>query len=177
MTPPTYAGIGARATPKPVLDDMATISAWLARTGWRLSSGGAHGADAAFADGAPAGARTLYLPWPGYNRHRGADCRFPSPSELAAWMAVAAPLHPAWPRCSPAVRKLHARNAAVILGPGLDRPVDAVVAWTPEGAVTGGTGMALRIAADRGIPVFNLAVLSPRAACERLQAIRRAARP
>ena len=176
MTLPTYAGIGARTTPKTVLDNMTTISAWLARTGWRRSSGGAQGADAAFANAAPAGTRTLYLPWPGYNGHRGADCRFPSPSELAAWIAAAEPLHPAWRRCSPAVRKLHARNAAVILGPGLDCPVDAVVAWTPEGAVTGGTGMALRIAADRGIPVFNLAVLSPRAACEPLQAIRRAAR-
>ena len=176
MTPPTYAGIGARATPKPVLDDMTTISAWLARTGWRLSSGGAHGADAAFANAAPRGTRTLYLPWPGYNGHRGADCRFPSPYELAAWMAVAAPLHPAWPRCSLAVRKLHARNAAVILGPGLDRPVDAVVAWTPEGAVTGGTGMALRIAEEHDIPVFNLGLLTPRAACERLQAIRCASR-
>ena len=43
MNAPTYAGIGARATPKPVLADMTTIAAWLARTGWRLASGGAHG--------------------------------------------------------------------------------------------------------------------------------------
>ena len=90
-------------------------------------------------------------------------------------MAVAAPLHPVWGRCSPAVRKLHARNAAILLGPGLDRPVDAVVAWTPDGAVTGGTGMALRIAAEHAIPVHNLGVLSPRAVCERLPAIRRSA--
>lgn len=175
MTPPTYAGIGARATPKPVLDDMTTMAAWLARSGWLLATGGAHGADAAFAAGAPPGKRTLYLPWTGYNGHGGPDCRVPSPPELDAWMAVAARLHPAWNRCSPAVRKLHARNAAVILGPGLDRPVDAVVAWTSEGAVAGGTGMALRIAAERGIPALNLAVVTPRTACERLRAIRRAA--
>ncbi len=175
MTSPIYAGIGARATPEAVLDDMTVIAAWLARTGWRLASGGANGADAAFAAGAPAGQRTLYLPWVGYNGHAGSDCRAPSPSELAAWMAVAAPLHPAWSRCSPAVRKLHARNAAVLLGPGLDRPVDAAVAWTPGGVVTGGTGMALRIATEHGIPVLNLGVLTPRAACERLRALRRSA--
>ena len=175
MTPLTYAGIGARATPKPVLANMTTIAAWLARAGWRLASGGAHGADSAFAAGAPAGKRTLYLPWAGYNGHGGPDCQIPSPSELAAWMEIAARLHPAWHRCSPAVRKLHARNAAVALGPRLNRPVDALVAWSPGGAIVGGTGMALRIAAEHGIPVLNLGVLAPRTVCERLRAIRRSA--
>ena len=94
---------------------------------------------------------------------------------LSACMDIAARLHPAWHRCSNAVRKLHARNAAVLLRRELDRPVDAVVAWSPDGAVVGGTGMALRIAAEHGVPVLNLAVLSPRSACERLLAIRRSA--
>ena len=53
----TYAGIGARATPAAVLADMAVMAGWLARTGWHLSSGGADGADSAFAAGAPAGHR------------------------------------------------------------------------------------------------------------------------
>ena len=175
MNPPTYAGIGARATPKSVLNDMTAIAAWLARTGWHLASGGARGADSAFAAGAPAGKRTLHLPWAGYNGRGGADCRIPSPAELAGCMRIAARLHPAWHRCSPAVRKLHARNAAILLGPALDRPVDAVVAWTPDGAVAGGTGMALRIAAEHGIPALNLGVVTPRAACERLRAIRNGA--
>ena len=175
MTPLTYAGIGARTTPNTVLADMSVMAVWLARNGWHLASGGADGADTAFAKGAPVGKRTLYLPWRGYNGHRGPDCHRPAPSELDDWMTVATRLHPAWHRCSPAVRKLHARNAAVVLGPGLDRPVDAVVAWTPDGAVTGGTGMALRIAAEHRIPVLNLGVLAPRAVCERLRTIRRAA--
>ena len=87
-------------------------------------------------------------------------------------MAIAAPLHPAWERCSPAVRKLHARNVAILLGDGLDRPVDAVVAWSERGEAVGGTGMGIRIAEDRGIPVLNLGKMSPRAVCERLAAIR-----
>ena len=36
-----YAGIGSRKTPDATLDDMTTMSAWLAKTGWHLSSGGA----------------------------------------------------------------------------------------------------------------------------------------
>ena len=174
MTTLIYAGIGARATPGPVLADMTKIAGWLARTGWHLATGGADGADTAFAGGAPAGRRTLYLPWHRYNGHGGPDCRVLSPGALDACLAIAARLHPAWHRCSPAVRKLHARNAAVLLSANLDRPVDAVVAFTPDGAVTGGTGMALRIAAEHRIPVLNLGAMIPRLACERLLAIRRA---
>ena len=169
----TYAGIGARATPPSVLAAMTVIAGWLARQGWRLNSGGAAGADSAFAEGAPAGQRTLHLPWSGYNGCAGPDCRVLSPSELQSCVAIAARLHPGWDRCSPAVRKLHARNAA-ILGVGLGRPVDAVVAWTTGGTVTGGTGMAIRIATEAGIPVLNLGSMPPRAVCERLVAIRRA---
>ena len=84
--------------------------------------------------------------------------------------------HPAWDRCSQAVRKLHARNAGILLGARLHRPVDAVVCWTCDGgAVTGGTGMGIRIAGAHGIPVLNLGAIPPRTACERLAAIRRAA--
>ena len=172
-----YAGIGARATPASVLADMTVMAGWLARTGWHLSSGGADGADSAFAGGAPAEQRTVWLPWRGYNGHSGPDCRVLSAAAMAACMEIAAPLHPAWERCSPAVRKLHARNAAVLLGGTLDRPVDAVVCWSERGAVTGGTGMAIRIAEARGIPVLNLGSMTPRAVCERLAAIRRAVHP
>ena len=173
----TYAGIGARATPAGVLADMTVMAGWLARTRWHLSSGGADGADSAFAAGAPAGQRTVWLPWRGYNGHRRPYCRVLSAAAKASCMEIAAPLHPAWERCSPTVRKLHARNSAVLLGENLDRPVDAVVCWTAEGRVTGGTGMAIRIAGARGIPVLNLGSMSPRAVCERLAAIRRAVHP
>ena len=172
MTPLTYAGIGARATPTTVLHDMSVIAGWLAGRGWHLATGGAAGADSAFARGAPAGRRTLYLPWPGYNGCSGPDCRVLTPDELSACMVVAGKLHPAWERCSQAVRKLHARNVAILLGRGIDTPVHAVVAWSPGAAITGSTGMALRIAAAHGIPVMNLGALSPRAACQRLLAIR-----
>ena len=171
-----YAGIGARATPASVLADMTVMAGWLARTGWHLSSGGADGADSAFAGGAPAEQRTVWLPWRGYNGHSGPDCRVLYAAAMTACLEIAAPLHPAWERCSPAVRKLHARNAAV-LGLTLYRPVDAVVAWSAGARVEGGTGMAIRIAEARGIPVLNLGSMTPRAVCERLAAIRRAVHP
>ena len=177
MTQLVYAGIGSRATPRAVLDDMTVMAAWLARRGWHLHSGGAAGADTAFAAGAPGGCRTVFLPWPGYRGHRGADCRTPSPDRFARCLAIASDLHPAWQRCLPAARRLHARNAAILLGADCDAPVDAVVAWTSRGETTGGTGLGIRIARDRGIPVLNLGVLHPRAVCERLEAIRIAALP
>ena len=170
-----YAGIGARATPASALADMTVMSGWLARTGWHLSTGGADGADSAFAAGAPAGQRTIWLPWRGYNGHRGPDCRVLSAAAMAACIEIAAPLHPAWEQCSPAVRKLHARNAALLLSNTLDSPVYACVAWTADGRFEGGTGMSLRIAEAHGIPVFNLGSMTPRTACEGLAAIRRAA--
>ena len=171
----TYAGIGARATPAATLADMTVMSGWLARTGWHLASGGAGGADGAFAAGAPAAQRTIWLPWRGYNGRRGPGCRVPSGSELSACMEIAADLHPAWDRCSRAVRKLHGRNVAILLGETCDRPVNAVACWTAGGLVSGGTGMAIRIAEARGIPVLNLGSMSPRSVCEQLATIRRAA--
>ena len=101
-----------------------------------------------------------------------------SAAAMAACMEIAAPLHPAWERCSPAVRKLHARNAAVILGRGAGSAGRCGgVLERVRGAVTGGTGMAIRIAEARGIPVLNLGSMTPRAVCERLAAIRRAVHP
>ena len=172
-----YAGIGARATPAGVLSDMTVMAGWLARTGWHLSSGGADGADTAFAAGAPVGQKTIRLPWRGYNGRLAPECRVLSEAAMAACMEIAAPLHPAWERCSPAVRKLHARNAAILLGGALRQPVDAVVCWTAQGRLTGGTGMAIRIAEANSIPVLNLGSMAPRAVCERLAAIRRAVPP
>ena len=161
----SYAGIGARRTPPGVLADMTRIARWLHRTGWHLNSGGATGADRAFAEVTPADARTLFLPWPGYNGHTGPDCRTLARTERNPAQGLAAQLHPAWARCSRGVRALHARNAAIVLGAGLDRPVDALVCWTPDGEIVGGTGIALLMAGLAGVPVLNLAVLSPREAC------------
>ena len=173
MTQLVYAGIGSRATPSSVLEVMTIMAAWLARRGWHLHSGGAAGADSAFAAGAPAERRTVFLPWPGYRGCRGLDCRTLSADRMQTCLAIAAALHPAWHRCSPTARKLHARNVS-ILAADTDAPVDAVACWTRDGLPSGGTGMGIRIARRYGIPVLNLGSMHPRAVCERLEEIRAA---
>ena len=171
--PLVWAGIGSRQTPPATLADMTELAGRMANAGCHLASGGADGADTAFAAGTPADQRTVWLPWPRYNSLSGPDCLVPAADRLRECLAIAERLHPAWDRCSAGARKLHARNVAILLGPNLDRPVDAVVCWTENGAVTGGTGMALRIAAEHGIPVFNLGSLTMHDAWDLLQELRR----
>ena len=168
---PVYAGVGARATPGETLSTMTAMSDWLGKRGWQLRSGGAHGADDAFAKGADASARTVLLPWEGYNGRQGADCVVPSPDVAGRAREIAASLHPAWDKCDDAARSLHARNAAIVLGPDLDSPVDALVCWTEEGKTVGGTGMAIRIAEKYDVPVFNLATSHPREICQAMTAL------
>ena len=166
-----YAGIGSRETPDEVLRQMTVMAEWLARQGWHLHSGGARGADTAFADGAP-GARTIHLPWPGYEGHAGPDCHIPSGDIYQRCITLASDHHPAWHRCSRGARSLHARNVSILLGRHLSTPVNAVICWTRDGKVLGGTGMGIRIARHFGIPVLNLGNLHPRAVCEHLETIR-----
>ena len=64
-----YAGIGSRETPPNVQKDMQELARILAENGWHLRTGGADGADTAFAQGASRsetpqkGGTTIYLPW------------------------------------------------------------------------------------------------------------------
>lgn len=69
---------------------------------------------------------------------------------------IASEVHPAWDRCNEWARGMHSRNCHQILGYDLKSPVDAVICWTPNGNVVGGTRTALLLAQDAGIPIFNL---------------------
>ena len=71
---------------------------------------------------------------------------------------IASEVHPAWDRCNEWARGMHSRNCHQILGYDLQSPVDAVICWTPDGAVVGGTATVIRIAMKYDIPVFNLGV-------------------
>lgn len=176
---PVYAGIGARQTPPRILERMTELASELAGRGWHLHSGGAAGADTAFASGAPPHARTLFLPWPSFNGHAGPDCHVAGDAVTERHMAVAAALHPAWDRCDAPARQFHARNVGILLGPDGNAPVDAAVCWTPGGDTVGGTGMAIRIAHAHGIPIVNLATATldeARARLDRIPAARAAAR-
>ena len=72
---------------------------------------------------------------------------------------IASEVHPAWDRCNEWARGMHSRNCHQILGYDLQSPVDAVICWTPDGKIQGGTATAIRIAMKYNIPIFNLGVL------------------
>lgn len=140
----TYAGIGSRKTPESILGIMRMIGNALAHKGYTLRSGHARGADTAFETAAAyAGGLTEI--------YRSEDVR-------PEWLEHAAHFHPNWPACTYEARMLHARNSAIVLGPELNDRADFIVCWTPAGAITGGTGQALRIAAKYKIDVYNLAL-------------------
>jgi hypothetical protein len=138
-----YAGVGSRETPSFVLSLMRDIGAYFAREGWVLRSGAAKGADRAFESGCDreSGVKEIYT----------ADSDIPPQA-----FDIAKKIHPAWNRCSPYAKKLHARNCMQVLGPDLLTPVKMVICWTKDGGYTGGTATAMRLADANNIPVFNL---------------------
>jgi hypothetical protein len=161
----SYAGIGSRETPQDILLLMQDLAVYLAGEGYTLRSGGAGGADTAFergCDGA-GGPKQIFLPWNGFSGRYatssfGTDTHGVFAGVGPQALALAEQFHPAWKRCSRGARTLHARNGYQVLGPRLDDPVEFVLCWTPRGSGSGGTGQALRIARDRGIRVYDLAV-------------------
>jgi hypothetical protein len=149
-----YAGIGSRKTPIPVCERMIGIATVLAIKGWVLRTGGAERADESFMKGAMRvldGKVELYLPWKKFN---GWWWGQEGPSEKA--IEIAQKYHPNWPKLTNKVRPLIARNTHQVLGADCESPVKFIVCYTEDGQASGGTGQALRIAADYGIKVFNL---------------------
>lgn len=82
-----------------------------------------------------------------------------NPSLVTQAEQIAASHHPNWGKCSAYARKLLSRNAHIIFGYHLNKPVDAVIAWCELdnfGQPKGGTATALKMAWGAQIPVFNL---------------------
>lgn len=178
-----YTGIGSRKTPGNILHSMVQVGEFMYNAGHTLRSGGAQGADRAFeigADQAFGKARNarfgdvdaidipelkeIYLP---AYKWCGSDSPFYGVCEDA--QRVAALFHPTWDRLSYFVKKLMGRNAYQILGHDLKTKTDFVVCWTPDGRITGGTGLALRMAVYHGIPVLNFGNLTLDEMNERLE--------
>jgi hypothetical protein len=155
----TYAGIGARATPNNILISMSAIAKRLEHQLFTIYSGGAaEGADAAFI--ATIYFYKVFMPSNYFNYKKANRTDFIDCSALPNWneaLQTVYKYHPAPQHLTPFARKLMARNAYCILGEDLQSPVDFVLCWTPNAAITGGTGQGLRIALDYNIPIFNLA--------------------
>jgi len=137
-----YAGIGSRQTPPDILELMEQVALALEKQGYELRSGGAEGADTAFAKSVDHNNKEIWRPVHATQKA----------------INVAAQHHPAWHHCKPYVRKLHGRNAQIVLGYELNEPVEFVVCWTYKGNKQGGTALGIRIAESHGIPVYNLAI-------------------
>lgn len=148
-----YAGIGSRETPILIINMMIKFAHACASRGILLISGGANGADSAFAKGA--------------KRIKGNTTEIITPSQCTqpaielAEKLIDDPEH--WARLynkkwrDPMFgRKAHGRNMMLILGHDLNTPVDFVVCWTKGGARRGGTATGIKLAQQYEIPVFNL---------------------
>lgn len=159
---PFYTGIGSRETPPQVCDLMTRLATRLQKQ-YILRSGGANGADQAFERGVTLPhSKEIYLPWTGFNSHlHDEDNGYLVGPNLFAWEAakeMALEVHPN-PKAlqrSNAVWSLMARNIFQILGRDLHTPSQFVICWTPNGSGSGGTGQAIRLARQCGIPVRDL---------------------
>lgn len=172
---PVYAGIGSRITPLDMAALMYRCAYVLCDNGWTLRSGGAQGADTAFYAGCvahpPPQRHEIYLPWLKFNTDVDPYLECPKPEAYE----IAALYHPAWTYLKRGAKALLARNVHQVLGRDLDAPVKMIVCWTPDGSLngqgldSGGTGMALRVAAGEapGVIVFNLAIPEHRERIER----------
>lgn len=148
-----YTGVGSRTIPSEIGELIRRIGHKMAELGHVLRSGGADGADTAFACGAG---------WP-LKWHMTKIYR-PHHATPEA-MELAKSFHPAWHLLkSDYVRQLHARNALQVLGDDLKTPSFMLICWTQDGCIsheersiqTGGTGTAISIASKFGVPVRNL---------------------
>jgi len=160
-----YTGIGSRETPKDILGLMYLIAVKLAKNHWVLRSGGAEGADRAFEEGAGSFTKQIFLPWKNFNDN---PSRFCNVSETA--IKTSLKFHPTPEKLGQGVRKIMGRNLYQVMGLDLNTPSVFLVCWTPfatEDAYDktkniGGTGQAIRIAMNKGIPVFNLNTMEHR---------------
>jgi len=132
-----YAGIGSRKTPKNICTIMSSLAAKLSNSNYILRSGGAGGADTAFENGSEDS--IIYRP---------KDATGDS-------IKLASKFHPAWDMCNGYVRKLHGRNAQIILGDSLKDPAEFVICWSANESA-GGTSIGIKIARAHDIPVYNL---------------------
>jgi hypothetical protein len=156
-----YTMIGSRDTPTNIQGILRRLAWKLGSEGWVVRSGGADGADSC-AENTGWGME-IYLPWMGFNNRSVCDPRYiVVPHHKLKYKAekIASETHPAWSKCRRGVKELHTRNVYQVLGDDLNTPSKFVVCWAKpsgnEGDVQGGTGTAVRLALQHGIPVYNL---------------------
>lgn len=164
MDPKFYAGIGSRDTPEHIQDKMRAIAEILERKKYTLRSGGAIGADLAFESGVNRNKEIFYTE--SYRINDGYYVEYEE-SDLQFADKILKEYHPAYKPGGTGVkskgkRQLLSRNTFQIFGVGETKNSEFIVCYTPDGTEsvtsweTGGTGQAIRVAYDYGIPIYNL---------------------
>ena len=165
-----FTGIGSRETPARVLDLIRDVSKKLVLDGYVLRSGGANGADSAFAYGWGDAYQEnngvqhaeIYIPWNGFNSLWDGNKNVKLVQDRAIIRdahALLKDIHPAFNKLTKGPLALHTRNCFQVLGRTLASPSSFVVCYAKvdaEGRTLGGTATAVHLAQQRGIPVRNL---------------------
>ena len=147
-------GIGSRQTPQNVCDEMTKIGIWCRENNIYIRSGHAEGADWAFEQGSQENT-VVYLPWVGFNKQLVSKATTKC-VDTKEGRELASKFHPVFAKLSNSVKKLISRDGYQILGDNLNEPVNAVICFTPHGAIEGGSGQAMRIAKANNIPILNM---------------------
>ena len=148
-------GIGSRQTPQEFLELFEELGEEARLHDWWIRSGHADGADYAFEKGAKDRC-IVYLPWSGFNREK-LVLGVPRTQPLRDEVLKIVYKHEKYAKTlKDAIKLIKSRNVYQVLGEDLKSPSDVLVCWTDEGVVTGGTGLAIKIAMDHGIPIVNV---------------------
>lgn len=159
-----YAGIGSRNTPDIILNVFCEIGKALALKDYVLRSGRADGADSYFETGAVSvnGTCEIFLPWNGFQKnsalanHKAYVFDKLDKTQQTAALDSVNQYHPNPKALSFGAKKLMARNYCQLFGLTPDSEKSSfVICYTSDGLASGGTGQAIRMAKDAGIPVFN----------------------
>lgn len=147
-----YTGVGSRQTPKNVQRKFYIIGRVLGKKGIVLRSGHAPAADMAFENGCDdvKGPKEIYLPWRGFNESNSNLYRITQEG-----IDLATKYCPYLPYVKIGTKKLLTRDVYQVLGYSLKEKSDFLICWTENGEKIGGTAMAIKIAEDFNIPIFN----------------------
>jgi hypothetical protein len=155
-----YTGIGSRDITREERESITEIATKLNNSGWLLYSGNAQGADITF-QLASQGNYIAWLPFPGFNyklfkpEYKKQVCELTEEAVNSV-----SRYHPAPDKLKSGHQLMMARNYHQVMGcpiKNLEASKLVVCCATPQGkSVRGGTGQAVRIAIDKGIPVINV---------------------
>lgn len=150
-----YSGVGSRQVPDSIYKEMVQLGKYLAEAGHYIRSGHAEGCDYAFEEGAREHC-LVYLPWKGFNSKFPLLGKSVVVPDEPRYIAMVHKFHPNPSALSRGAIALMGRNSCQVLGLNLDKPVKAVLCYTPEGKFIGGTSQAMRIAVAHKIPIINM---------------------